>query len=440
MIKKRAYAILSFLFLGLLESYVYGLYGYDILSFFFIVLILSMSIDIILLNTTTFKAMKKLKVKRVMGKSEMRKGDRVKIELQFLNESRRTLNFVYFDTLLDVFELEGEYTSRVSLKPGGKITKIYYISPQAIGKYNVGPIKVIANDGLGMAFVEFYSKKVDVAKVAPSAKDVFTQRSERVSNLRFTTGLHISRKAGQGYDFFGIRQYNDSDDMRHVAWNRYNIYGNDDLFVKEWEEERHIDVILALDYSEGSNIGYGNSRMYDFMISSTINSANVILKNQDRIGFIVFSSDYNIYIEPTGRKDSIEKLQKTVSEIRPSGTFSIDSLNRFIKSKVKKNALIIVYASPGYGKFKGVEDKNYIRLDKQEYYYIINPRGFYTQPSSNVLREYEISLFKFENKAIDFSVKTFRSFGIVAKDVYKERLLVTTLSDYISGRNENRGA
>lgn len=440
MIKKRAYAILSFLFLGLLESYVYGLYGYDILTFFFIVLILSLSIDIILLNTTTFRSMKKLKVKRIMGKSEMRKGDKVKIELQFLNESRRTLNFVYFDTLLDVFELEGEYTSRVSLKSGGKITKTYYISPQAIGKYNVGPIKVIANDGLGMAFVEFYSKKVDVAKVAPSAKDVFTQRSERVSNLRFTTGLHISRKAGQGYDFFGIRQYNDSDDMRHVAWNRYNIYGNDDLFVKEWEEERHIDVIMALDYSEGSNIGYGNSRMYDFMISSTINSANVILKNQDRIGFIVFSSDYNIYIEPTGRKDSIEKLQKTVSEIRPSGTFSIDSLNRFIKTKVKKNALILVYASPGYGKFKGLEDKNYLRMDKQEYYYIINPRGFYANPSETVLKEYEISLLKLENKAIDFSVKTFRSFGIVAKDVYKERLLTTTISDYISGRNENRGA
>ena len=30
----------------------------------------------------------------------------------------------------------------------------------------------------------------------------------------------------QGYNFFGIRSYNDSDDMRHVAWNRYNLTGN----------------------------------------------------------------------------------------------------------------------------------------------------------------------------------------------------------------------
>jgi hypothetical protein len=129
-----------------------------------------------------------------------------------------------------------------------------------------------------------------------------------------------------------------------------------------------------------------------------------------------------------------------VSEIRPSGTFSIDSLNKFIRSKVKKNALIIVYASPGNGKFKGIEDKNFIRSDKQEYYYIINPRGFYIEPDSRVLREYEASLLNFENRAIDFSVKTFRSFGVIARDVYKDRLLATTLSDYISGRNENRGA
>ncbi|MCL4345776.1 MAG: DUF58 domain-containing protein [Candidatus Thermoplasmatota archaeon] len=440
MIKKRAYSILGFLFLGLMESLIYGLYGYDILTFFFMALIIIVSVDIIMLNSSTFKSMKNMKVKRTMSKSEMKKGDRIRVDLQFQNDSRRTLNFVYFDTLLDVFDLDGEYTSRIKIKPGARVTKTYYISPQAIGKYNVGPIKIIANDGLGLAFIEFYSKKVDVAKVAPSAKDVFTQRSERVSNFRFTTGLHISRKAGQGYDFFGIRQYNDSDDMRHVAWDRYNIYGNDDLFVKEWEEERHIDVIIALDYSEGSNIGYGSSRLYDFMISSTMNSANIILKNQDRIGFVVFSSDHGIYIEPTSRKDSIEKLQRVVSEIRPSGTFSIDAINKFIKNKIKKNAIIIVYASPGYGKFKGIEDKKYIRSDKQEYYYIINPKGFYTESDSTVLKEYARSLLIFESKAIDLSVRSFRSFGIVARDVYKDRLLATTISDYISGRNENRGA
>ena len=149
MIKKRAYSILGFLFLGLVESLVYGLYGYEILTFFFMALIFIISTDIIMLNSSTFKSMKMLKVKRKMDKSEMRKGENIKVDLFFRNESRRTLNFVYFDTLLDVFHLDGDYTSKVKIKPGETVHKTYYISPQAIGKYNVGPIKIIANDGLG---------------------------------------------------------------------------------------------------------------------------------------------------------------------------------------------------------------------------------------------------------------------------------------------------
>ncbi|EQB69733.1 MAG: hypothetical protein AMDU5_GPLC00002G0023 [Thermoplasmatales archaeon Gpl] len=440
MIKKRAYSILAILTIGLLESYIYNLYGYQMLTFFFLSGIFIVSADLWALNHGTFKAMNQLEVRRILEREEMKKGDMVRAELTIRNPSKRNLHFQYFDTLADVFDLKGDYTDSVYLKKGETVKKTYYLSPEAIGKYSIGPLKVICSDALGLGFIEYVADLISTARIGPSSKDTFMQRSERLSNVIFTNGLHISRNAGQGYNFFGIRSYNDSDDMRHVAWNRYNLTGNDELFVKEWEEERQIDAIILIDYSIGSNLGYGKLRMFDFMVTSAINASYTMLKNQDRVGYIIFSSDHQIYIKPSSRSESIENLQKKVAEIRPSGTFNIGAANRYIRKTVKKNAMIFMIISPYSGKNTEEVLPQDLRMEKQEYMYIINPRGFYETHDTEIIGVFGNALIINENKILDTNVKFYRKFGIVARNVIKERILVSLISDYINGRESNRGA
>ncbi|MHB1440474.1 MAG: DUF58 domain-containing protein [Cuniculiplasma sp.] len=440
MIKKRAYSILAILTIGLLESFIYNLYGYQMLTFFFLTGIFIVCTDLWTLNHGTFKSMKLLEVRRVLEREEMKKGDHVRADLYIKNRSRRNLQFQFFDTLADVFELSGDYSGHIYLKRGETVKKTYYLKPEAIGKYSIGPIKIICTDSLGLGFIEFVADQVDMARIGPSSKDTFMQRSERLSNVLFTNGLHISRKAGQGYNFFGIRAYNESDDMRHVAWNRYNIYGNDDLFVKEWEEERQVDAVIVIDYSLGSNVGSSKLRMFDFMVTSAINASYTMLKNQDKVGYIIFSSDYHIYIKPSSRNEAIENLQKKVSDIRPSGTFNIGDANRFINKCVKKNALVFMIISPFSGKsIEGILPKD-LRMEKQEYLYILNPHGFYEIHDTETIGIFGNALITNENKILDANVKFYRRFGIVARNVSGERVLVSLLSDYVNGRATNRGA
>ncbi|WP_175266655.1 DUF58 domain-containing protein [Acidiplasma cupricumulans] len=63
----------------------------------------------------------------------------------------------------------------------------------------------------------------------------------------------LLKKAGQGYDLYGIRPYTENDDFRYIAWTRYDE-SNDILMVKEMEEEREITVIFLLDYSNSMNL------------------------------------------------------------------------------------------------------------------------------------------------------------------------------------------
>ena len=440
MIKKRAYSVLAILTIGLLESYIYNLYGYQMLTFFFLTGIFIVCADLWILNHGTYKAVSQIEVKRTLERDEMKKGEFINAELLINNKSKRDLHLQFFDTLPDIFELKGDYTGNVSIKKGETVKKSYSISPDAIGKYTIGPVKVIATDALGLAYIEFVADLYETAKIGPSSKDIFMQRSERLSNVIFTNGLHISRKAGQGYNFFGIRAYNDSDDMRNVAWNRYNFYGNDELFVKEWEEERQIDAIIFIDYSTGSNLGYKKTRMFDFMVTSAINASYTMLKNQDKVGYIIFSSDHQIYIKPSSRSESIENLQKKVAEIRPSGTFNLGEANRFIRKTVKKNAMIFMIISPFSGKStEGLLPQD-LRMEKQEYLYIINPRGFYETHDTEAIGVFGDALLSKENKILDTNVKFFRKFGIVARNVARDKVIVSLISDYINGRESNRGA
>ncbi len=440
MMKKMAFGVLAALYGGLFESFIYGLYGYQILTFIFMALIITVCADIIILHRYAQETVSKIEASRRMGKEEMKKGDKIRVELTFTNRTKRNMHFFFFDHIPDAFTISGDYQGKINLKPGASTTKIYHIVPGIIGKYSLGPIKIVASDGLGLAYVDLSVEKYNYPKVAPSSKDVFMERSERMSNMIFTTGLHYSRKAGQGYDFYGIRQYSESDDMRHLAWNRYNINGNDDLFAKEWEEDRQIDVVFCIDYSIGSNSGHGVLRMYDTLVSAAINSAYAVRKNADKVGFIIFSTAHNYYIPCTSRKDSIEKFEKITSNIRPEGTFSMDALNVYVKKCVKKNAMVFVYSSPSYGKFTGHEDPKFMNIQKQEYYYIMNPEGFYPMPDSDSLVWYRKGVIENETESIKKSVYSIRSFGINARMVTKNSIFTTTMSDYINGREGNRGA
>ena len=440
MMKKMAFGVLAALYGGLFESFIYGLYGYQILTFIFMALIITVCADIIMLHRYVEKSVSKILVTRKISREEMKKGDKIRIELTFTNKTNTNMHFFFFDFIPDAFTISGDFQGKINLKPGKSVTKIYHIVPGIIGKYAIGPIKIIASDGLGLAYVTLSVEKYTYPKVAPSSKDVFMERSERMSNMIFTMGLHYSRKAGQGYDFFGIRPYTESDDMRHLAWNRYNIFGNDDLFAKEWEEDRQIDVIFCIDYSIGSNSGHGVSRMYDSMVSAAINGAYAVLKNADKVGFIIYSSALNYYIPPTSRKDSIEKFEKITSNIRPEGTFSLDKINEYIKKCIRKNAMVFVYSSPSYGKFTGHEDPKLINTQKQEYYYIMNPEGFYPVPDSESLEWYRKGVIQNEIMSIRKSVYSIRSFGVIARMVTRNNIFTTTMSDYINGREGNRGA
>ncbi len=436
MIKKSGYLLLAVLAYGIVESLFLG-YSYYIA--FSAVLFFVVSSDILLFNRRLGRDIFDVSATRVIPGNTSRKLESFDVNIIFKNNSKRGVHFHYFDTLSDVFKTAGDYEGFIALEPGEEIERTYSMKSIALGKYNIGPIKVYTQDPMKICISEYVVPTVDEIKIAPSLVDIHTQRSERLSNFIFYSGVHYSRKVGQGYDFYNVRQYSEGDDLRYVAWNRYGLLSGDELYIRQMEEEKPTDVIFVMDYSYNVNQGTLEKRMYDRIVNTVINAAHTIVKNHDGVGFVIESSTHHYFISPTKNTQSIDRLENIVSGIRPEGTFSITDTMKIIKDNVKKNSLIFMLTPFSHPEsFPGTKPSDY-KIGKRVFLFLVDPSELsldFDNPAQNKL------LASTRIKEMDYLSNVsrfFNSVGIKSSIATESKLLVKIMYEYRYGKMTNEG-
>ena len=437
MIKKSGLALLGILSYSILESLIFG---YDYFIVFTFILFFIVSSDIIIFNRVTTQALERIRTDRDIGQDFTRKYQGKEVKLKFRNPNRNLVKFHYYDTISDNFTVEGDFEGEISLAPGEEKTVTYVLKPLSIGKYEIGPLKLYSEDPMKLCVENVEIEKADTVRVGPSMSDVFTQRSERLSNFLFTVGIHFSRKSGQGYDFYGIRQYVESDDFRYVAWNRYGAINGDDLYIKQMEEERQIDVYFVVDYSINVNVGYGGTRMYDRVISTIINSAYSILKNRDRVGFQLISTDVDVFIPARKSDEGIKSLEKHVADLRPKGQFDISTVMKTIRKNFKKNSVVFIISPFSEPEHFMISNRKQFNTGHPTYLFIPDRYDFEPPTTTEVGRKLLMSLEIKQRKNLKAITSFFNGVGIKAVVARDRELIARILAEYRYARTLNLGS
>ncbi len=431
MIRKTGFAVIATLAFGLIESVILG-YSYAILFFFLV--IACVTADIVIFNLTTAAYLLEVSVRRDVKKPYTRKGEFVEVVLQFTNNSRRLVDFGYFDTLSSVFETKGEVKGEIRLEAGQTASKYYQISATAIGKYNVGPIIMYADDALHLALATYTLTADSEIRVAPSNADILSRRSDRASNMIYTWALHVSRKAGQGYNFYGIREYSENDDFRYVAWSRLGIRDGDDIYIKQMEEERQIEVNFVIDYSVAMNQGDGKKLIFDTIISEIISMSHGILKNHDGVGFMLVSSVHDIYIKAEKNTKVVDKFEKAVSEIKPDGDFSVQKAFDNIKKRIKKQAIVFLVTPFSFPEKFSLAKSSVPLVGKKLNMIILSRTGFIKMPEDDINKRLMSATLAKENRAIKAISTFFNSIGVRSFIANERNFVSYVMMEYASGK------
>ncbi len=138
--------------------------------------------------------------------------------------------------------------------------------------------------------------------------------TRKLVNTYISGGYHSVFK-GQGLDFFEVREYIPGDDIRHMAWNVTARFGKP--FVKRFIEERELTIILAVDLSASLLYGSVNQLKRERCAEFSAAIALSALKNNDRVGCVLFTDDIELYIPPAKGKKHILHIIRELLFFQP---------------------------------------------------------------------------------------------------------------------------
>jgi len=129
-------------------------------------------------------------------------------------------------------------------------------------------------------------------------------------------GQYRSVFRGAGIEFEEVRDYSPGDEVKSIDWKVSARLGRP--FVKLYREERELIVMLLVDMSASGLFGTGSNRKKDIIVEIAAILAFNAIRNNDKVGVILFTDRVEKYIPPKKGSAHIWRLIKEISTFEPS--------------------------------------------------------------------------------------------------------------------------
>ena len=150
------------------------------------------------------------------------------------------------------------------------------------------------------------------------------------------SGEYHSAFKGRGMSFSEVRAYNYGDDVRNIDWNVTARAGTP--FVKMFEEERELTMMLLVDMSRSAFFGTATQFKNEIMTEICAVLAFSAINNNDKVGMIFFSDIIEKFIPPKKGRTHILRIIRELIDFEPTGTGTnigkgLEYLNNIIKKR-----------------------------------------------------------------------------------------------------------
>ena len=165
-------------------------------------------------------------------------------------------------------------------------------------------------------------------------------KTKGLSSQIFSGEYHSAFK-GRGMAFSEVREYVEGDDVRNIDWNVTARFGHP--YVKVFEEERELTVMLLVDVSASGVFGSTSQLKQDLITELTATLAFSAIQNNDKAGVIFFSDKIEKYIPPKKGKSHILRIIRELINFKPDskGT-NIGLALKYLNNMIKKRCIAFV--------------------------------------------------------------------------------------------------
>ena len=165
-------------------------------------------------------------------------------------------------------------------------------------------------------------------------------KTRGLSSQIFSGEYHSAFK-GRGMTFSEVREYQPGDDIRSIDWNVTARFNNP--YVKVFEEEREMTVMLLVDVSASGEFGTQKQLKQDLITELCAVLAFSSIQNNDKIGIIFFTDKIEKFIPPKKGKTHVLRIIRDLIEFKPQHKKTdIQQALRYLTSVIKKRSIAFI--------------------------------------------------------------------------------------------------
>lgn len=175
------------------------------------------------------------------------------------------------------------------------------------------------------------------------------------------SGEYHSVFKGRGMEFSEVREYQFGDDIRSIDWNVSARFNHP--FVKVFEEERELTVMLVVDLSRSGEFGSGKQLKNEIAAEICAVLAFSAIKNNDKVGLILFTDRIEKFVPPKkGRSHILRIIRELISfSAQGTGTNIREALEYFHHVNKKRTIAFLIsdFIDEGYEKILRIISKKH---------------------------------------------------------------------------------
>ena len=165
-------------------------------------------------------------------------------------------------------------------------------------------------------------------------------KTKGLSSQVFSGEYHSAFK-GRGMAFSEVREYMPGDEIRTIDWNVTARFNHP--YVKVFEEERELTVMLIVDISASESFGTKEMLKREIIAELCAVLAFSATQNNDKIGLTLFTDQIELYVPPKKGKKHILRIIRELIEFQPNGKKTdIKEALRYFTNMVKKRSIAFI--------------------------------------------------------------------------------------------------
>lgn len=185
-------------------------------------------------------------------------------------------------------------------------------------------------------------------------------RTKGLVNQVFSGEYHSVFK-GRGMEFSEVREYEFGDDIRNIDWNVTARFGHP--FVKIFEEERELTVILMVDLSGSLIFGSVDKTKQQIAAELSAILAFSALKNNDKVGLILFTDKIEKFVPPRKGRKHVLRIIRDVLSFEPEGkSTNLKVALEYMNNAIKRRSIVFLlsdFIDSGYEKILRIVGKRH---------------------------------------------------------------------------------